>query len=133
MLKLLFRTALLLTVSVSVFLLLLDLLRTQANTVRSAPALEQIQNLATLVTVKVDVADVMVTEVRGYTGGMRVAALIKGDYLLGTDLGRARFDHVDFVKHKAVLLLPLPVVRSLRLDPDRTQLFAIRDFGLWRI
>jgi hypothetical protein len=98
-----------------------------------APTIEQIQSLALLTTVRVDVADVRLTELMGYTGGVRAAAIIKGDYSLSTDLAQARFASVDQQRRTAVLVLAQPRVSSPRLDHGRTKLFALSSTGLWLI
>src|SRR4051794_2296228 len=61
----------------------------------SEPTIEQVRELSSLVTLSVDVADVQLTDLHGWTGGVRVAMLVKGQYLLGTDLGQSRFASVD--------------------------------------
>lgn len=99
----------------------------------AGPTVEQVRALSTLVTTRVDVADVVETRLEGYTGGARAALLVKGDFLLGTDLARARFESVDPVGRTAVLLLAQPDVTSPRLDHERTRLFAIDQRGLWRV
>ena len=98
-----------------------------------APTIEQIQSLAVLTTVRVDVADVRLTELSGYTGGVRVAAIIKGDYYLSTDLAQARFESVEPHQRSAVVVLAEPRVSSPRLDHHRTKLFALSSSGLWLI
>ena len=99
----------------------------------TGPTLQQIQRLSNLVTMKVDVADVQVTEVGGYTGGQKAILLVKGDFLLGVDLSRARLESVDSGARKAVLVLPGPGVHSPRLDQERTRLFTVTSQGLWRL
>src|SRR5687768_3413744 len=59
--------------------------------VHAGPTLEQVRGLAALTVLTVDVADVQVTDLRGYTGGVRAALVVKGDLLLSTDLSAARF------------------------------------------
>jgi hypothetical protein len=98
---------------------------------QTGPTIEHVQRLATLVTMKVELADVQLTGTRGYTGGMRVAMLIKGDALLGTDLNRARLEEVDPHARSAMLILPQPRVTSPRLDQERTRLFMVDTYGLW--
>jgi hypothetical protein len=95
-------------------------------------SIEQVQALSSLVTAKVDVADVTETSIKGRTGGVQAALLVKGDFLLGTDLAQARFESVDRAAHTAVLVLPQPQVTSPRLDHDRTRVFAISESGLWQ-
>jgi Protein of unknown function (DUF4230) len=92
---------------------------------------EQIQQLSSLVTTKVDVADVQVTQINGYLGSVKAAILIKGDFLLGVDLSQAKFEKIDPAAKTAVLVLPQPAVTSPRLDQSRTRVFAIDDSGLW--
>ena len=48
-----------------------------AATTHSGPTIQQIQQLAALVTTRVELADVQVTSVAGYVGGMKVALVIK--------------------------------------------------------
>lgn len=97
----------------------------------TGPTLEQVQRLSNLVTVKVDVADVQVTELGGYTGGQKAILLVKGDFLLGIDLSRARLESFDKAARTAVLVLPPPAIRSPRLDQERTRLFMVSSQGLW--
>src|SRR5688572_23258461 len=96
----------------------------QHGAVRSAPTIEQVRELSALVTMSVDVADVQVSDVRGWTGGVRVALLVRGQYLLGTDLGAGRFESVDRGARSAVLVLPPPTATHPRLDHDRAKLYA---------
>lgn len=104
-----------------------------AHSVHSGPTVEQIQVLATLVTIRVDVADAQETHLDGHVGGVKAAVLVKGDFLLGTDLSRAAFTRLDAVAHTAVLELPQPRVTSPRLDHDRTRVFALSERGLWLV
>jgi hypothetical protein len=97
------------------------------------PTIEQVQQLSELVTLKVDVADIRVTEVKGYLGGSKAAILVKGDVRLGVDLKQAKFQAIDQSNKTAVLILPEPQVSSPRLDHARTRLFASKDEGLWQI
>src|SRR5688500_7107621 len=99
----------------------------------AAPTLEQIRSLALLTTVRVDVADVRLTTLDGYTGGVRVAAVIKGDFQLSADLSRAQLESVNDHRRTATLVLPEPRVISPRLDHQRTKLFAMNSYGLWQI
>jgi hypothetical protein len=95
--------------------------------------IQQIQQLSSLVTTKVDVADVQDTQIKGYLGGVKAVILIKGDFLLGVDLSLAKFEKIDSVAETAVLVLPQPSVTSPRLDQARTRIYAIDDSGLWLI
>jgi hypothetical protein len=99
----------------------------------SPPTIEQVRDLSELVTTSVDVADVQLTDVRGWTGGVRVAMLVRGQYSLSTDLSRARFESIDGSNKTAVLVLPQPRATSPRLNHDRTKLFAVSPYGTWQI
>lgn len=105
----------------------------QAGTTETGLLIEQIQQLSSLVTTKVDVADVQVTQMNGYLGGVKAAILIKGDFLLGVDLSQAKFEQTNSAGKTAVLVLPEPTVTSPRLDQTRTRVFSIDDSGLWQI
>src|SRR3954466_2339251 len=66
-----------------------------SNSTHLGPSLGQVQSLSSLVTARVDVTDVQETSLEGYTGGIKAALLIKGDFLLGTDLSKAHFQEVN--------------------------------------
>lgn len=95
--------------------------------------IEQVQALSMLVTTRVDVADVVEARLEGRTGTIKAALLVKGDFLLGTDLSRARFESIDVAASRAVLVLAQPRVASPRLDHERTKVFAVTETGLWMI
>src|SRR5688572_4372359 len=57
--------------------------------IHAGPTLEQIRSLASLTVLTVDVADVQVSGLHGYTGGARAALVVKGDLTLSTDLSAA--------------------------------------------
>lgn len=99
----------------------------------TGPTVEQLQTLSTLVTTRVDVADVQETRIEGQTGGIKAALLVKGDFLVGTDLSHARFEGVNTTARTAVLVLAQPQVTSPRLDHERTRVFAVTETGLWQI
>lgn len=95
--------------------------------------IEQVQELSSLVTTKVEVADVVESRLEGVTGGMKAALLVKGDFLLEIDLSRGKFSLVDSTARTAVLQLPQPQASSPRLDHERTKVFAVSESGLWQI
>jgi hypothetical protein len=136
MFKLFLRSVMLAGVSVAAGLMLPRLVgrpwRMPAAT-PTGPTIEQVRELSALVTTSVDVADVQVTELRGWTGGVRVALLVKGQYLLGTDLSQSRFESVNQSKNAAELILLPPTATCARLDHERTKLYAVNSFGLWAI
>jgi hypothetical protein len=98
-----------------------------------APTVEQVRQLATLVSSRVEVADVQVTRIEGHTGAVRAVLIVRGDLLLGTDLSRARLEAVDPARKSAVLVLPPPAVTSPRVNHDRTRLFGVSESGLWQL
>lgn len=95
--------------------------------------IDQVQALSSLVTSHVEVSDVIVTRLEGYTGGVEAAVLLRGDFELGVDLTAARFESVDTASHHAVLLLPQPHVSQPRVDHQRSRMVALYDKGLWVI
>lgn len=102
-------------------------------TAHTGLTIQQIQPLSSLVTTRVDVADVQETTISGYTGSMKVAILVKGDFLMGVELRNARLENVDPEKKTAVLILPQPTVSSARVDHSRTRVFSITSGGLWQM
>ena len=90
--------------------------------VSQGPTVEKLQRFSHLVTTKVLVADVLVGEGEGHVG----AWLVKGDALLGVDLGRAKIVTKDDAARQATIELPLPELLQSRVDHDRTQTWQVR-------
>lgn len=99
----------------------------------SGPTIEQVLRLSSLVTTRVDVADVLVTDLEGHTGGVSAILLVKGDCTLGIDLSRAKFESPDSAPRKDVLVLPRPTLLAARVDQEKTRLLAVDARGLWQI
>ncbi len=104
-----------------------------ANGIHDEPSIERMSALSQLLTLRIDVADVLVTRIDGATGGVQVAMLVKGDVAMGIDLSQGRFDQVDHERCTAVLILPPPQASCARVDQDRSRLFALTSDGLWMI
>jgi hypothetical protein len=86
------------------------------------PTIERLERLAQLITTRVYVADVLTADGEGYQG----AWLIKGDALIGLDLGRAVVADRDDDCRQAVLRLPPPAVLQSRVDHERTRTWEVR-------
>jgi hypothetical protein len=97
------------------------------------PTIEKIVGLSALTTLKVNVADAVVSELPGRTGSVRAILIVKGDVTLGVDLSGAVFEQVDQNNRRAVLHLPQPTVQSVRLDHEKTKLVGVWESGLWTI
>ena len=95
----------------------------------NGPTIEQIQLLAELVTLKVDLADVRMTELRGKVGGLKAILVVRGEAAVGVDLSEARFEPVDQRNRRAVLVLPQPRVLWVRLDHEQTKLAGVWPWG----
>jgi hypothetical protein len=92
-----------------------------------------VQSLSSLVTSRVEVSDVVVTKLSGYTGGIEAAVLLRGDFELGVDLSAAKFESMDHSSRTAVLVLPQPQASQARVDHRRSRIVAVREQGLWRM
>ena len=103
------------------------------QTIHTAPTIEQVRSLASLMTVRVSVSDVQLTQVRGRLGSMRAALLVRGDVLVGTDLKEATFISVDALHRTAILRLPIPTASSPRVDHEHSRVFAIAAGGAWQL
>jgi hypothetical protein len=104
-----------------------------ADGIHTGPSIERMSELSQLLTLRIDVADVLVSRIDGMTGGVQLAMLVKGDVALGIDLSQARFDTIDNAHCTAVLILPPPEASCARVDHDRSRLFALTSDGLWAI
>jgi hypothetical protein len=109
-----------------------DRLLPQSGSSHAGPTIEQVQSLSSLVTSRVEVSDVVVTKLSGYTGGIEAAVLLRGDFELGVDLSAAKFESMDQSAHTAVLVLPQPQASQPRVDHRRSRIVAIREQGLWK-
>lgn len=95
--------------------------------------LQQIQALAELVTLKVEIVDIQESKVQGYLGSRQVVVVVRGDIMIATDLSQAKLEQVDGQAKTAVLVLQPPRMISARLDHSRTKIIASDAGGLWRI
>ncbi len=97
----------------------------------SGPTIENVQRLARLVALRIAISDVHMSQLRGYTGSVRMVLLVKGEVEVATDLQQARFEAVDVAAHTATLMLPIPLAGNPRLDHERTRIYCIDRSGLW--
>ncbi len=67
------------------------------------------------------------------SGGISAVLAVKGDVQVGVDLAAGQWQQVDEQSRTAVLRLPEPKASRPRLDHDRSQLFAVKQEGLWLI
>ncbi|MEX2672524.1 MAG: DUF4230 domain-containing protein [Phycisphaeraceae bacterium] len=99
----------------------------------SVPRIEQVQALASLVTLNVPISDLHVSELAGYTGGVKIMVNVRGDVQIMTDLSNARFEDIDEQRLDAVLVLPRPEAQRPRVDHEKTRIVEIQRTGMWRI
>jgi hypothetical protein len=95
--------------------------------------INHLRQLAELTTLAVDLTDIQQTSINGHVGGISAVLLVKGEALITTDLGRARFESIDSANKKAVLILAPPTVSTAEIDHDHSRLFAVTEQGLWLI
>ena len=112
---------------------LLQAWRAQPMPHSQQPTIEQVQKLASLVVLKVNVADIVVCRLGGYTGGVRAVVVVRGDVEIATNLQAAQFTGINPEQRRAVLTLPPPQPRRPRVDHDRTRVWSIDWTGLWSL
>ena len=83
--------------------------------VSQGPTVERLEQLNHLVTMRVYIADVLTAEADGHRG----AWLIRGDALLGLNLGRAKILDKNEEAKRATLCLPQPEVLQCRVDHEQ--------------
>ncbi len=81
-----------------------------ARVAGAGPTIERVRELSALTTLRIDVADAFVTELRGRTGGT-TAVLVCGQVAIGVE----------------------PQVQFARLDHERTKLVGVWAGGLWMV
>ena len=117
--------------TLSTTLLLMHHQPVQATTISTNLTIDRILPLATLTTLKVEIADVTVTTIPGKTGSVRAILIAKGDITLGVDLAKASIHRTD-ASH-ITITLPQPRVQMVRLDHDKTRLIDLQSRGLWSL
>jgi hypothetical protein len=86
------------------------------------PTIERLERLATLVTSRVCVADVLV----GESDSCKGCWLVRGDCLLTVDLSKAAIVDRDDTTKRATIRLPQPEVTHARVDHTRTRVWEVR-------
>jgi len=110
------------------------------------PALLTLQDMGHLVSVRVNVADIVeFTESRTFDipwsswelkyAGTRVLLIAKGDCVVGTDLRAGRYESVDSAGRTATLVLPAPAVMQARLnhapaEQGGSRLYSVSNQGI---
>jgi len=107
--------------------------RAPVEPAHAALTVERLSEVSQLLTLRLDVSDVVITRIAGYTGGVQAAVLVKGDVSVGVDLSKARFEDADSIQRAATLILPPPAPSSPRVDHQRTRLVYLAKEGLWLI
>jgi len=97
------------------------------------PILDRIHTLSSLTTLRVEVADAVIVELKGKTGGISAVLVVHGEATLGVDLSQAKFQAVNEADRRAILVLPSPCVQSVKLDHQKTKLIGLTTSGLWLI
>ena len=92
---------------------------------------ERLTEFSELTSLRVDVSDVLVRRIDGYTGGVQAVLLVRGDVDLNVDLRAAKLALVDDAGRRAVVILNPPRTSRPRVDHSRTQLVSMYKDGLW--
>ncbi len=85
------------------------------------PTVEKLQKLSHLLTLRVQIADVLIAEGQGCRGSW----LIKGDALLAVNLSQAKITDKQEDARQATLILPEPQVFQPRVDHSRTRTWSV--------
>ena len=101
----------------------IDLLRDGAEPVdwKSELRIDRLEELSELVSLRVQVSDVLCAEAKG----VRAAFLIAGDAIISVDMGLAQVTRCDAGTGTATLLLPGPSVLNARVDHRRTLTYDV--------
>ena len=102
----------------------IDLLRKGGDGIewRSDFHIDRLEELSELVTLRVQVSDVLCAE----ADGVRAAFLVAGDAVISVDMGLAQVANRDDAARTATLLLPAPAVLNARVDHRRTLTYDVR-------
>jgi len=103
----------------------------EVRVISTGPVTLHIEKLSELVTLRVQIADVLTGEGPGMSG----AWLIKGDGLIGVDLQKAKIMSRDEATKKIVYQLAPPHVIQSRVDHEKTKTWEVKKTTWipWRI
>jgi hypothetical protein len=87
----------------------------------TGPTIKSLEGLNQLVTLKVNISDVLIAE----DPPLRGCWLVKGDALIACDLSKAEFASRDELNQFAVLRLPKPRVLSPRVDHEKSRTWSV--------
>ena len=85
------------------------------------PTIEKLERLAQLLSLRVQVADILVATGQGCRGSW----LIKGDAALAVDLSQAKIAEKSEDTKQATIILPEPQVLQPRVDHSRTRTWSV--------
>lgn len=85
------------------------------------PTIEKLERLAQLLSLRVQVADILVATGQGCRGSW----LIKGDAALAVDLSQAKIAEKSEDTKQATIILPEPAVLQPRVDHSRTRTWSV--------
>ncbi len=97
----------------------------------AGPLIEAVQGLSSLVTLRVTVRDVLVTDIHGYTGGVTAVLVVGGEVEWATDVVAARLEQINSVSRTVTVVLPPPTLHAVRIDTAKTKIATLTVHGLW--
>lgn len=92
---------------------------------------QHVQQLASLVTTRIEMTAVVARRLDGISGSLRTVIAVRGEVLLGVDLSEASLEEVDVHRCSAVLVVSRPKVLSVSLDHRRTIVHSLTATGTW--
>ena len=98
-----------------------------------APTIEKVRELSELVTMEVPISDVHISELDGFTGGVKMAVAVRGEVQITTNLQQAEYEDPDVDARRITLILPKPSVNRPRVDHEQTRIMEIHRSGLWKL
>lgn len=98
----------------------------------AGPTIEQVQELASLVTLRVPISDVQVSELEGFFGSVKLVMAVHGEVEIASDLSRATFEDINPEQRSAALVLPKPAPQRPRLDHEKTRILELSRGGAWK-
>ena len=114
-------SAFLAAVAIVFLLRRLSLAPSPAVILSQGPTIEKLERLSQLVSLRLQVADILVAAGQGCRG----CWVIKGDAALAVDLSRAKIADKSEDTKQATIILPQPTVLQPRVDHSRTRTWSV--------
>jgi hypothetical protein len=97
------------------------------------PTIRMLQDRSELTVLCVEVATVVTARKPGLLGSVKCCMIVNGIATVGTDLSKARFEHINPRKRSATLVMAEPRLMHVGFNGQTSRVYDITRTGLYRL